>query len=139
MNFTLRWQDAWWLDIQSLDEDHQQMVELVNQLAGCKDAAETREAMDALIAHVRSHFRREEDFLAEIGYPHSARHKREHAMQLAEFVLLRRDLDANPELMVDRATLEGIKGWFLNHVIAEDKVYAAFYHQSLKQAVEAPA
>ncbi len=133
MNAMLTWQDTWWLDIQALDEDHQHMVKLVNQLAQSADAVAVRTALDELIAHVRFHFTHEEEFLAEIGYPHLARHKREHAMQLAEFVLLQRDMEADQDLGLDQAILEGIKSWFLNHVIAEDKVYAAYYHQAHNQ------
>jgi hemerythrin len=85
------------------------------------------EHLDALIAHVRGHFEREEAFLRAIGYPDYIDHKREHTMQMAEFVDLRRRLADETTRYVDPDTVQGIRNWFFSHVIAEDREYAAYF------------
>jgi hemerythrin len=47
-------------------------------------------------------------------------------MQMAEFVDLRRRLADETTRYIDRATVQGIRNWFFNHVIAEDREYAAY-------------
>jgi hemerythrin len=142
----LTWRDDLLMGIDVLDADHQQMVTLLNLLVAAEDpppgspsldddpastsqtpAVAALEHLDALIAHVRGHFEREEAFLRAIGYPGYVDHKREHRMQMAEFIDLRRRLADATTRYIDPETLQGIRSWFFNHVIAEDREYAAYF------------
>ena len=146
MTAFLTWRDDLLMGIDVLDADHQQMVMLLNLLVAAgkpppdppaldDNPASTSQTpavaalghLDALIAHVRVHFEREEAFLRAIGYPDYVEHKREHAMQMAEFVDLRRRLADETTCYIDPDTVQGIRNWFFNHVIAEDREYAAYF------------
>jgi hemerythrin len=146
MTAFLTWRDDLLMGIDVLDADHQQMVMLLNLLVAAGEpspdppaldddpestmqtpAVGVLEHLDALITHVRGHFEREEAFLRAIGYPNYADHKREHTMQMAEFVDLRRRLADETTRYIDPATVQGIRNWFFNHVIAEDREYAAYF------------
>ena len=48
-------------------------------------------------------------------------------MQMAEFVDLRRRLADETTCYIDPDTVQGIRNWFFNHVIAEDREYAAYF------------
>jgi hemerythrin len=139
----LVWRDVWLLDIDELDADHREMVRLLNELFGCEEASpagaapvaegETeqerlRDRLEAVLTHLRSHFQREETFLTAIGYPRLEQHRREHALEMAELVDLQRSIMATDTHCLSEAAAEGIKRWFFNHVIAEDREYADFYH-----------
>jgi hemerythrin len=146
MTAFLIWRDDLLMGIDVLDADHQQMVMLLNLLVAAGEpppdpqalddnpestsqapAVAALEHLDALIAHVRDHFEREEAFLRAIGYPDYVDHKREHTMQMAEFVDLRRRLADETTRYVDPDTAQGIRNWFFNHGIAEDREYAAYF------------
>ena len=146
MTAFLTWRDDLLMGIDVLDADHQQMVMLLNLLVAAGEpppdppaldgnpastsqtpAVAALEHLDALIAHVRGHFEREEAFLRAIGYPDYIDHKREHTMQMAEFVDLRRRLADETTRYLDPDTVQGIRNWFFNHVIAEDREYAAHF------------
>ena len=146
MTVFLTWRDDLLMGIDVLDADHQQMVMLLNLLVAAGEAppdppalddkspstsqtpaAAALDHLDALITHVRGHFEREEAFLRAIGYPDYVDHKREHTMQMAEFVDLRRRLAGETTRYIDPDTVQGIRNWFFNHVIAEDREYAAYF------------
>ena len=46
---------------------------------------------------------------------------------MAEFTDLGRSMDEGAAACVDEQTVQSIKNWFLNHVIAEDRLYADFF------------
>jgi hemerythrin len=131
MAVPLIWSDSWLLGIDILDEAHREMVRLINRLVEAESTAETMSCLEELIALLRAHFRVEEEFLAAIGYPSREAHRREHRIQLAEFVDLHRRLVAREGSRLDAAHLSEIRDWFFNHVVAEDKNFAAFYHNAV--------
>jgi hemerythrin len=83
----LVWREGWRLGIDVLDVDHQKLVALLNVvLAAARPAADVAQpsraaatprpcpdrqlaGLQALVEHLRAHFRREESFMAAIGYP----------------------------------------------------------------------
>jgi len=143
---TLVWRDDWLLGIEPLDQDHREMVRLVNAVL-CADPGADATAqgasqaaaqaspigvrMQALIDHLRDHFAREESFLEAIDYPDSAEHRAQHAIELADLITLARVLSERGAACIDQDGAEGIKRWFFDHVIAEDRRYARYYHEGL--------
>ncbi|MEA3278568.1 MAG: hemerythrin family protein [Pseudomonadota bacterium] len=145
----LIWRDSWALGIDTLDADHRELLRLMNRListgaANAHGAADSygrgdHEAgsnvlvgrLDELVAHLRVHFEREEAFLRTIDYPGYEEHAGEHAMEMAELIDLRRALVLASTQRLDRETIEDIKAWFFNHVIAEDQRYAEYYFRGV--------
>ena len=135
MTELLTWRDDWLLDIDLLDDEHRLMVRLINRLANPDEPTPLIQRLDDLIAHLRGHFQVEQAFLREIRYPDMDGHSREHAMQMAEFVDMRRELARTPAPSqpptLELSDLRAIKHWFFNHVVAEDRRYAAFYREAV--------
>jgi hemerythrin len=139
----LVWRNAWLLEIDSLDADHREMVRLLNAVfcadgEGIPPPVPLTERLDALLAHLRAHFEREERFLAAIDYPELAEHKREHAIQMAELVDLRRVVTESDAQCLSEEAEEGIRRWFFNHVIAEDQRFARYYRERLGAGAAPP-
>ena len=127
----LTWNSTWDLDIEPLDSEHREIVRLLNRVNDPNDEAPLAERLSALIDHLRRHFETEETFMRSIGYPDRDEHCREHRIQMAEFVDLHRSLSdsgSDPRVL-EAGDRESVKTWFFNHVVAEDKRFAAFYHQ----------
>lgn len=141
MTSLLTWRDEWSLGIEDIDRDHREMVRLMNRLfclddpvsdGTPKDAGPlAAERLERVIAHLRSHFGREEEFLQSIDYPGFREHRTEHSLQMAELIEVKRLLDERQARCIDEETAAGLKRWFFNHVIAEDRRYADFYFEQL--------
>ena len=145
----LIWQEGWLINIEPLDNDHREMIRLLNLLADSKTNIETGNdpqlqelkpasslehfirRYDDLIIHIREHFEREETFMESIDYPRTAIHKREHSVQVAAFSAFRRQLSDRGMEVFEQEDLNWIKIWFLDHVVSEDKEYADYYWHQL--------
>ena len=145
MSDFLVWREGWLLNIDPMDKDHIEMVRLLNLLADIKTDIEMNASTqsldknpaipierfirryDALIAHIKYHFEREETFMESINYPRTSIHKREHSVQMAAFTSFRRQLEERGMEIFEREDLNWIKMWFLGHVVSEDQEYANFY------------
>ena len=135
MNEALVWRDAYALGVELLDVQHREMVRLINLVLdpGAGDSAGAR--LDALIAHLRRHFETEEVFLRAIDYPLTEEHCREHTLQMAEFVDLRRSIARGGEAVGAEIRAE-VRQWFFNHVVAEDRRFGAYYRRVVCGAAE---
>jgi hemerythrin len=128
MSESLVWRDAWAIGVGLLDEQHREMVMLINALLGAARDEPAGAKLDALIGHLRRHFETEQVFLRAIDYPLAERHRCEHALQMAEFVDLRRDVARSAGALGD-ADRAAIRQWFFNHVVAEDRRFGAYYRR----------
>jgi len=129
MTELLTWRDAWLLDIELLDAGHRKMVRLINRLADAAHPEPLPQRLADLIEHLRRHFHVEQVFLRAIDYPDIEQHSREHALQLAELVDLSRRLARGDERTLGAADMGALKDWFLTHVIAGDRRFAAYYRE----------
>jgi hemerythrin len=131
----LVWREAYALGVELLDAQHREMVHLINRVLdpAAGESAGTR--LDALIAHLRRHFETEEVFLRAIDYPLADEHGREHAMQLAELVDMRRGIGRSGGVIGAEDRTE-IRQWFFNHVVAEDRRFGVYYRRVICGAAE---
>jgi hemerythrin len=127
----IEWREGWALGIDLLDEQHRQMVVLLNLLFESDNPVPVGERLDDLIAHLRRHFHTEEVFLRSIDYPDAEEHRREHAIQLAEFIDLRRSLGRSGIVELEMGDREAIRQWFFDHVIAADARFGLYYRETL--------
>jgi len=131
MTEPLTWREGWALGIDLLDDEHREMVRLINRLLESDEPTPLTQRLDALIAQLRRHFETEEVFLRAIDFPGAEDHAREHTMQLAEFVDLRRSVSRDKATSLDPADQESIRQWFFEHVIGEDKRFAIYYRETV--------
>lgn len=127
MSDPLIWRDDWTLGIDLLDEHHRDMVRLINRLFDASDPSPLIERLDALIAHLRRHFDAEERFLRAIDFRDTDEHCREHLLQMAEFIDLRRGISRGGAAVLDEDDQTSIRHWFFNHVVAEDRRFGVYY------------
>ncbi len=125
----LVWRPEWLLNIPALDADYYQMVVLINQVADTDDSTPLTRRLTALLVHLQQHFVIERDFLRSIQYPELPEHCSDHALALAELIDLQRRVHVTQQTALTVDELQGIKRWFFNHVIAEDRLFASYYRQ----------
>ncbi len=146
----LVWREEWCLGIEALDTDHRELMRLLNRLLesqgqalgdserhqadGGQGPAEPGQVADlaTLIAHLRDHFRREEELMAAIAYAGLEDHSSEHAMQIAELLALCREFEISGASRLAAESLECIKRWCFDHFVTEDLRLADAYraHQT---------
>lgn len=82
MSVYIAWKPFYSVNDPSLDAEHKQIIESINELYtamnGADQAAATRRALDKLVQYTRTHFAHEEKILLEAAYPDLLAHKALH-------------------------------------------------------------
>lgn len=126
------WHDSYATGIPVIDDQHKELFRAINALhdafAEAKPLAEIRPLMDFLMTYTITHFRTEEDFMAEMGYPDLPRHQSDHALLLRKVQDLRGKI--NSELPPNLPEVAKFIGDWLRHHIGEvDMGYSAYRKQ----------
>ena len=125
----VEWQECYSVGNEKLDQQHQRLVGMINQLGEAMDTGSERpvlmKILNSLAGYTKTHFSEEERLLEEHAYPGLDEHKEEHAMlnrQLADFY---RDfyMTTRPQTAEVMAFLQG---WLYGHILEKDKGYSPF-------------
>ncbi len=126
----VRWDDSLSVQIEEIDEQHKQLLGLMNDLFDAMKKGEGRsvleKTLDGLLEYTEYHFSAEEKYMREFDYDEYEQHKNEHDA-LREEVLHYRN-----QLTSDRVTLDLLGflwNWIQTHVKQTDKRYAPFFQE----------
>ncbi len=123
MTSLLTWMDEYALGIEEIDEDHQALMILINELhaalgAGASDADIVR-FLTEVHARIAAHFAVEERIMRRSGYTEYDAHKGDHARLLDEILDLTDDYgeaySVAPDLLGTR-----LEDWFMVHFRTHD-------------------
>ncbi len=111
-----------------IDDQHQKLVALVNQLNDAMHAGRGRDALspvlNELVRYTVYHFGTEERLMAASKYPASAEHKAEHTKFVAEVGAFKKKFDTgNATLSVE--IMNFLRDWLGKHILQTDKKLAA--------------
>jgi len=86
------WQDCYSVGNERIDQQHQRIVGMINQLGDAMDTGAERQALMKILAdlagYTKTHFGEEERLLDGCGYPELKEHREQHLLlnrQLADF------------------------------------------------------
>jgi len=121
----LSWSNRFETGIAAIDTQHKQLFQSVNDLSDSlrrgDPKSEVSRVLDFLISYTVEHFRTEETWMKNQGFPGLEEHKVEHAKLVADVSQLKRRFDAG-ELMTMRVTVflaTGLK----QHINESDLAY----------------
>jgi hemerythrin len=117
-----------------MNDDHHLEACLLNELADALQRhrarparADVLERLDALLAHTREHFAREELAMEQSGFPAYPVHKAEHDRVLDELQAEARAFrDAGDAAQLTKHVREAMPVWFLHHIQSMDLVTSRF-------------
>lgn len=119
----LEWKSQYALGIAEVDEEHREMIELINEcyerLGGVQDSLAIEQFLGEIYVGVSSHFALEEQVMHKAAYPEYAAHKEDHEELLDQIRDLMDSFLDDPEggaqLLRDR-----LGDWFGNHFATFD-------------------
>lgn len=124
---------SWSADLElgnpTMDDDHKQLVMLVNELQYSVDTNRRRDVIRAQLEDLMTvadrHFCHEERMMRQAGYPEFRRHKKIHDDLTRDLHTLMRQI-ASGEGEFTHTTVEWLKGWVGSHIRGEDRQLAQF-------------
>lgn len=130
------WDESLRVGVPELDQQHQELINIINFFAEEPGAEYTSERINTVIGMVVeysiNHFKTEESHMESIGYPQLAEHMKEHKELLVKFghatTLVRQKKRGAYDLF------ELLRSWLDNHVRQSDMQYA-HYLVAMKEEV----
>ncbi len=115
--------------IAQFDDDHRQLIHLINDLHSAMKAGQARDILHTLLEklgeYAQLHMRDEEVAMERHRYPALASHRAEH-MEFADHVSeLRRTLGMG-DIAGTINLLDFLRAWLFNHMLGTDRLYVPF-------------
>jgi len=126
---SFKWKDGFNIGIQEIDDQHRSFLDCLNdcsaQISRGKRNSIDRAIVDRLSAYAAMHFRSEENLMEAKGYPEIAQQRMMHKYFEAQVAELETSLSKQGGRPIE-SVLSFLRDWFLNHVIEQDKKFAAY-------------
>ena len=123
------WKDEYSVGIDSIDQQHRKLLNLINQLQTAVDYSTgeefEREALDELVDYTRTHFSYEEGLMEQNDYPDFVPHKAMHVEMIKMVEEVIAEYDKDPDTAMSNA-VEYLKSWLIKHINGTDKQYSSF-------------
>jgi len=125
----LEWKSEYSTGIDSIDQQHKKLVNLINQMQTAVDYSTgeefEREALDELVSYTMTHFGYEEKLMEDNGYPGYEPHKAEHEKMVKQVDSVLSEYKQNPAQAMQHAH-DFLRDWLINHINGIDKAYSSF-------------
>jgi hemerythrin-like metal-binding protein len=123
------WKDEYSVGIESIDQQHKKLINLINMLQTSVDYSTgeefERECLAAVVDYTKTHFVYEEGLMSQYGYPDFEAHKAQHQKMINKVDELLSAYEERPESAM-QDTLDFLKQWLIRHINGTDKQYSEF-------------
>ncbi len=125
------WNDIYSVNIAAIDQEHQMLVTVMNELYEAIQQGEERivlkEILNKLVNYTITHFKTEENYFDQFTYPETEDHKKEHRDFVQKVSEFKEKFDyGDADLSYD--IMKFLKDWLISHTNGVDKKYADFFH-----------
>lgn len=124
------WSEELSVGIESIDEQHQVLIRLINSLNTAMAEGEANlmigDILLSLTDYTRQHFSYEEQLFEQFGYPDSADHKRQHSELIEQISALKERFESELSGSIGLEIMQFLKNWLTNHIMKTDKTYSEY-------------
>jgi len=128
----LAWSESLSVDIRLIDDQHRQLVHLINRLFRAMQTGsgrqETAAVLNELVEYTVYHFNAEEELFSRHGYPEEIPHKNAHKQLVAQVLAFQQKFKSG-DSELDMELLQFLKDWLVQHIMKTDKRYAGFLRE----------
>jgi hemerythrin len=136
-----KWKDSFCVGIEELDQQHRSFLECLNechaQVSTGKRAGIDADLLKRLKTYAAEHFVVEEEMMRLFGYTGIGVQGQQHLYFTAQIAELETALARGSEPSA-RSVLTFLRDWFLEHVLSEDKKFAALVLVAKKDKGDTP-
>lgn len=119
------WNEEYSVGIETIDEQHKELVCMINTLYDALAEGKTSEVQDdilnGLLDYSDRNFTYEEDLFNRYDYPDAEIHRKEHACLDDRLVGLKSRLEVGNLFLGEVVLLKLLQDWLINHVMKSDR------------------
>lgn len=120
------WTDEFRIDGGAIDDQHRQLVEIVNKfdeaLGRGKGTRIMGEILNDLMGYTQEHFAFEERGMADVGYGRLKQHQAQHRQLIQKLEKFQFEFSGQGR-RVTAEMREFLKYWLTSHILKDDKAY----------------
>ena len=124
------WNESYSVGVKELDEQHQQIIKMVNRLIKEKDIKVNSETISDVLTELTQyaefHFEKEEEYMEKYDFPGYLAHKQLHKTFRLQVVTFAIETMADKKTIPDEV-LEYLKSWWMNHILESDMEYKNYF------------
>lgn len=128
----IEWSDDLDVGVAKMNEDHQVLIDLINQLHSAMVKGTGKQEMggilDGLLDFTRTHFAREEGLMKKHGYQRLPNQKDYHEKLIAQVADIQSAFHEGTAT-VSLEVLDFLQDWLVKHIQGEDMQYKAFFRE----------
>ena len=125
----IKWRASYETGIAEMDEEHKQIIEIVNRLyrmlRGAEDTDDLKSIYTTLAEYSEQHFKHEEELLQKHNYPGMEEQGQSHEEFVNKLQEIRDDLEANDAKAIPEV-YKFLREWWIGHIVESDKEYGPF-------------
>ncbi len=125
----LVWKDDYCVGIDSIDQQHKRLVNLINHLQTAIDYSTgkefERDALNELVDYTKTHFTYEEGLMRDNDYPDFEAHKAQHEKMFKKVGEVLAEYENDQDTAMSNAVVY-LKDWLINHINGTDKQYSSY-------------
>ena len=129
----LQWSSEYELGIQVIDNQHERIVDYINDVDELQsrnaNRSQMQQVLHCLIDYTQSHFAFEEALLEQVGYQELAEHQQLHQTFIKQIEGMHQDF-LNGHDIADQLA-EVLLKWLLEHIHSDDQSYSAIVKETL--------
>jgi hemerythrin len=133
----IAWNEGFSVGVAEIDRQHKRLMAMINDLDEAVTSGQRKDAisriLDELIIYTATHFRTEEKYFAQYGYPEGEEHQDEHAVCIKMVTKFAKDFNSEMQgeklaaLTDELVSFLGI--WWKYHILETDLKYAPFFRE----------
>lgn len=121
------WDKNWEIGISSIDQQHRELVDIINKLGEAMKERKAAEVVSTVVAeltaYTRKHFTFEESLMHKYKYPDLDAHKPYHTKFIAKLVEFQEKIDSG-NIAIGVQMYNFLGDWLRNHIRGTDTKYA---------------
>jgi len=125
----IEWEDKYSVGVEAFDNQHKQLIKLINELYDAMKAGAAKEIsskiIEELVAYTVIHFQSEEKVFDEHDYEGTEEHKKEHQQFIDQVASFQKDFETGKvSLSID--IMNFLKDWLFSHILGTDQKYTSY-------------
>jgi hemerythrin len=126
------WNDSLSVNVAEIDQQHRKLIAMINELNDAMKMGKGKDVLggivNRMIGYTATHFKTEENYFAQFGYPDTADHKKEHAAFVKKVAGFKEGFEKK-ELSLTIEVIRFLSDWLRNHIMGTDKKYTRFFNE----------
>jgi hemerythrin len=128
----ITWNDTLSVNVAEIDQQHQKLIAMINELNDAMKLGKGKDVLgkivNSLISYTAIHFKTEENYFAQFGYPDTEDHKKEHVAFVQKVIAFKEGFEKK-EISLTIEVMGFLSDWLKNHIMGTDKKYTRFFNE----------